>query len=47
MNGLNTIIKAEFLCHSADLVGFGDLTELPTEVRQLKKKGEIYPPNVR
>jgi len=33
MNDLTKFIKDELLCHGADLVGIGDLTELPPEVR--------------
>ena len=33
MNDLNGFLKDELLCHGADLVGFGDLTGLPGEVR--------------
>ena len=29
MNDLTGLIKDELLCHGADLVGIGDLTELP------------------
>ena len=34
MTNLTTYIKNELLCRGADLVGFGNLTELPPEVRQ-------------
>jgi len=34
MNNLTDFIKDELLCHGAALVGFGDLTELPPDVRQ-------------
>ena len=34
MNDLTAFIKDELLCHGADLVGVGDLTELPPEARQ-------------
>jgi len=33
MNDLTGYIKSELLCHGADLVGVGNLTELPSEVR--------------
>lgn len=33
MGSLNAYIKNELLCHGADLVGFGDLSELPPETR--------------
>ena len=33
MNDLTGFIKDELLCHGADLVGIGDLRELPAEVR--------------
>jgi len=33
MNNLTSYIQDELLCHGADLVGFGDLTELPPDVR--------------
>jgi len=33
MNDLSGFIKDELLCHGADLVGFGDMTELPADVR--------------
>ena len=33
MDNLTGFIKDELLCHGADLVGFGDLTELPPEIR--------------
>ena len=33
MNSLTGFIKNELLCHGADIVGFGDLSELPSEVR--------------
>lgn len=33
MTNLTGFIKDELLCHGADLVGFGDLTELPLEKR--------------
>lgn len=34
MNDLNGFVKDELLCHGASLVGFGDLTELPADVRE-------------
>lgn len=34
MNDLNHLIKAELLSHGADLVGFGDLKELPPDARE-------------
>ncbi len=34
MSNLNEYLKAELLSHDADLVGFGDLTELPPDVRE-------------
>ena len=34
MNDLNGFIKQELLRHGADLVGFGDLTVLPAELRE-------------
>ena len=33
MDDITNYIKDELLCHGADLVGIGDLTELPPEVR--------------
>jgi len=33
MNDLTAFIKDELLCHGADMVGIGDLRELPAEVR--------------
>ena len=33
-DNINKFIKDELLCHGADLVGFGDLTELPPELRE-------------
>jgi epoxyqueuosine reductase QueG len=33
MNNITGFISDELLCHGADLVGFGDITELPQEVR--------------
>jgi len=33
MNDLTAFIKDELLCHSAEMVGIGDLRELPIEVR--------------
>ena len=34
MNDLNGFLRDELHCHGADLVGFGDLTGLPAEVRE-------------
>jgi len=34
MNDISGFLKAELLCHGADLIGFGDLTALPAEVRE-------------
>ena len=34
MNDLTSQIKNELLCHGADLVGIGDLSELPPDVRE-------------
>jgi len=39
MDNLTGFIKDELLCHGADLVGFGDLTELPPEVRSHMQVG--------
>ena len=33
MNNLSNFIKDELLCHGAAMVGIGDLTELPSDVR--------------
>jgi len=33
-NNLTEHLKDELLCHGADIVGFGDLTELPEETRE-------------
>ncbi len=33
MNNINEFVKDELLCHGADLVGFGDLTQLPPNLR--------------
>ena len=33
MNNITGFIKDELLCHGADLVGFGDLTQLPADIR--------------
>lgn len=33
MTNLTAYIKDELICHGADLVGFGNLTELPPEQR--------------
>jgi len=34
MHNLNGLLRDELLCHGADLVGFGNLSALPTEVRE-------------
>ncbi|MCL2194549.1 MAG: hypothetical protein FWB76_01170 [Oscillospiraceae bacterium] len=34
MNDISDLLRNELLCHGADLVGFGDLTGLPAEVRE-------------
>ena len=34
MNDLTAFVKDELLCHGADLVGVGDLSALPPEVRE-------------
>ena len=34
MNDLSAYIKDELFCRGADIVGFGDLTELPPEIRK-------------
>lgn len=50
MNDLKGYIKNELLCHGADLVGFGDLTALPGDVRENMPVGICvavkYPKNV-
>ncbi|MCL2696286.1 MAG: 4Fe-4S binding protein [Clostridiales bacterium] len=50
MNELTNFIRDKLLCHGADLVGFGDLTELPDEVRHGLPVGISvavkYPPEV-
>ena len=33
MNNITGFIKDDLLCHGADLVGFGDLTQLPPDIR--------------